>query len=155
MTPTDSENTTAPHTARELGEPQSDDAGKWYTAYAEDAENWSGTHDSREAAISYGENNYDEYFYVCRAGQRAEPLSAWIGADELIERANDAILDSDRCHPEADDDAIFDPTPEQEADLVRRIKAVCDAWQVAHGLQFIPRTFAWAEDYARIEVTHD
>jgi hypothetical protein len=102
---------------------------------------------TREEAITeavgerIGEDERGWTFYVVQAESKPEPIFDWLDLERPTERASLAIFDSDRVHDT--DDCVFAVSPEQEADLVRRLRAACDDWQAAHGLVFIPRTFTW------------
>jgi hypothetical protein len=124
----------------------------WYHAPHADSENWYGGIPTREECIEEAKGEYDDVFYVCRASNPPLRAAEWIGADELLERAEDSIFDSDRVCSEYDDGPIFECTPEQEADLVERVKRAVDEWQAAHSLTFKCRTFASMEVAERIEV---
>lgn len=80
-------------------------------------------------------------FEIAECRNRPVPLADWIGAERLLERADEEICDSDRRGSEFDDDTVFDVTPEQSADLISRIRRACDEWQAAHGLVFTVNTF--------------
>lgn len=113
----------------------------WWTPHEEAG--CSGPYKTREDAITAGRGERPwASFYVAQARQAPVLLGDWIGADELIERAEDAIMDSDRVTPDFDE-VVFEVTPAQEADLAARIKATCAVWQAGHGLTFVPRTFSW------------
>lgn len=81
-------------------------------------------------------------FYVVEARQDPLRLADWIGADDLLGRAEDGVYDSARISSECDDGPFFEVTPEQEADLAKRIREACDQWQAAHGLVFRCNTFS-------------
>lgn len=119
------------------------DGWKWFYAGHDEAENWQGPYDTREAAIKAGLSDLDEHdvIWVAEASNPKVMLADWIDADELIERASEAIMDSDRVSSEHDED-VFSVTPEQGADLAARIRQSCHDWQSAHGLIFTVHTFA-------------
>lgn len=82
-------------------------------------------------------------FSVIEATHDPLRLADWIYADTMLERADDALADSDRVSCEHDGNGPwFKATPEQEADLIQRVKAACDEWQAAHGLVFKSTTFS-------------
>ncbi len=114
---------------------------RWYYSRSEDNEYWEGGYDTREEAIAHGLSDYDgETFWIVVADNPPLRLSDWID-DDLLERADERLFDSDRASSEHDCDAIFEATREQETDLVERIKKACDEWQEAHGLIFRANTF--------------
>lgn len=120
--------------------------------------------DSRDDAISeatgecLGEFEQDgEWklsFHICEARKDPLNLSDWImDIDELLERAEESVGDSDRAS-EYDDPPYFDCTKEQQADLERRIKLACDDWQKAHGLVFTTWTFSASRNHEQVVVDH-
>lgn len=114
---------------------------QWYQARHEEG-SYSGPYATREDAIAEGRGEWDDDFgfWVAEATNPPVMLSDWIGADDLIERAEESIFDNERASGEWDD-SIFDASKEQKADLKERITAVCDEWQKAHGLTFQCSTF--------------
>lgn len=116
----------------------------WFYARFEDSETWSGGWQTKEEAIAEGREDFDsdDGFWVCLATNPPVRLADWIGASETLERANEAILDSDRCCSEADYNAApFDVKVDQQEDLASRLRKACDDWQEAHGLTFTVLTF--------------
>lgn len=85
---------------------------------------------------------------------RNDPLrmADWIDADHLLNRAEEAIYESDRVCGDYDDGIVFECTPGQELDLQKRIKAACDEWQEAHGLVFTVRTFSHIRNHEYVVV---
>ena len=81
-------------------------------------------------------------FHVVEARQDQLKLSDWVDAEQIIERADEALADSDRVSCENGDGPWFEATPDQDVDLTRRIKLACDEWQTAHGLVFHSNTFS-------------
>ena len=113
----------------------------WWQQKHEDSP-CEGPYESRDEAISAGRYEWDgEGFYVLQAASDPVKLSEWLGADRMIERAEEDIQDSDRYNADYDD-VIFDVKPDQEADLASRIKRACDEWQDEYGLRFVPCTFS-------------
>lgn len=123
-----------------MTEKQATASWQWHWAHHDD-EYWSVPFDSREAAIEAGRLEIESAgFFVAQAINSPIRLSAWIGADELFDQAEERIFDSDRASSEYDDE-IFSATKEQRHDLAERIKKACDEWQDAHGLSFHCSTF--------------
>ena len=137
----------------EVKERRPDDGWKWW---AGDSGEWytSGPHDTRDEAISCatgecrgefqdGEdgNKWKLGFHVVEARQDPLRLADWIRADSLLEIADEEVGEHDRAG-EYVGGAWFNTTPEQDADLVARIKRACDEWQAAHNLVFSARTFS-------------
>lgn len=92
--------------------------------------------------------------HVCEARKDPLRLCDWIGdADELLERAEESLGDSDRAS-EHDDPPYFDCTKDQQADLENRIKAACNDWQTAHGLVFTTWTFSASRNHEYVVVDH-
>lgn len=116
---------------------------QWYQARHEEG-SYSGPYATREDAIAEGRGEWgdddDVGFWIAEATDPPVKLSEWIGADDLLERAEESIFDNDRASMEWDD-LIFDASKEQEADLKARIIAACDEWQKAHKLTFHCSTF--------------
>lgn len=122
------------------------DHTKWYWARFDDTECWSGGVPTRDDAVRDGRSEFDDDvgFYITKASNPPVMLADWIGdADDLLTRAEESIMDSDRVSHEHDESGIFAATPEQIADLSARIRAACNEWQASHGLVFTVRTFAW------------
>lgn len=105
-----------------------------------------------EAAIAAGRRAYrGDPFWICKAKQGPVLLSDWAGFDEVLERAEEEIQDNGELAECDQDSVIFEVTAEQEADLVRTLKAACDEWQIRHGAVFQPRTFTGFRHVERIE----
>lgn len=138
--------------------------GAWQW-WAGSSEEWCtvGPEGTREAIIQAATNDslgefehegggWNLSFHIVEARQDPLRLADWIGADQLIERANDDMSDSDRVSSEYDDGPWFECTPEQEKDLEMRIKRACDEWQAAHGLRFSCSTFSHTRNSENIIV---
>ncbi|MDQ7775288.1 MAG: hypothetical protein Q4615_04895 [Paracoccus aminovorans] len=78
---------------------------------------------------------------LLEAQQAPLRLADWIGAEDALEKADEWVAESDRA-TEYDEGPWFEATPEQEADLVTRLRRACDEWQAAHGLIFNARSFS-------------
>ncbi len=90
--------------------------------------------------------------HVCEARKDSLWLSDWImEIDELLERADEAVSDSDRAS-EHDDPPYFDCKKEHQADLERRIKAACDEWQAANNLFFKTWTFSASRNHEHVVI---
>lgn len=126
----------------------------WYHS-ADEEQMSAGPFASREEAIadgkgygyasfpSEGENPVDLVsFHIQEAANDPLRLADWIGADRLIERADEEVSESDRVSSDWDDGAFFECTAGQEEDLQERIRRACDEWQAAHGLIFTCHTFS-------------
>lgn len=116
---------------------------QWYQARYEDG-SYSGPFATREEAVAEGRDEWgdddDAGFWVAEATNPPVMLSDWIGADDLIDRADESIFGDDRASCEWDH-SIFEASKEQKEDLKARIIAACDEWQKAHGLTFCCSTF--------------
>lgn len=134
--------------------------GWWHSRYEDSV--CSGPFATRDEAISAAvadggyaseEDGREVHrFWICEARNEPLRLADWISADTLLERADESVIESDRACSEFDDGLFFEATPEQDADLAKRIKAACDEWQAAHGLTFTCNTFShvWNQE----QVTH-
>lgn len=92
--------------------------------------------------------------HVLEARKDGLRLADWIGdADEILERADEAVLDSDRAS-ENDDDGFFNCTKEQQADLDRRLKQACNEWQEANNLNFETWSFSASRNHEYVVVDH-
>ena len=122
----------------------------WYQARFEEG-SYSGPHATREDAIAEGRDECDgDGFHIAEATNPPIRLADWIGADYMLERADESVFDNDRASNEWDD-VIFSATKEQEADLVVRIRTACDEWQAAHGLIFHCCSFEGMRNHEFIE----
>ncbi|NTG85841.1 hypothetical protein G6L15_06715 [Agrobacterium rhizogenes] len=135
--------------------------------WAGDNEEWMsvGPCVSREEAIAaatdecVGEFKDDDgqwklSIHVVEARQDPLRLADWIGADRLLEMADDQLCDSDRVSHEYEEGPWFAASTEQEADLAERIKRACDDWQAAHGLMFKSSTFTHTRNKDGVVVPH-
>lgn len=124
-----------------------------------------GPYDSRDEVVAaakserLGEFQDDEDvwklgFHICEAEKAPLRLADWIEADRLLERAEEALSDSDRVGCDGDDGPWFEATKEQEADLEKRIAAACDEWQAAHGLVFTCMTFSNSRHHEHVVCAH-
>ncbi|WP_353429219.1 hypothetical protein [Paracoccus denitrificans] len=127
---------------------------QWYSGRND--ENFSfGPCDTREEAIRLAVEDgmceersaddpevWENHIHLVEAQSAPLRLADWIGTDTLLERADEAVADSDRICHEHGDGPWFEATPEQEADLAARLCRACDEWQAAHGLTFTCRTFS-------------
>jgi len=80
-------------------------------------------------------------------------LADWIGADRLLERVEEDIFENDT----AAEDYVgpyVNCTPEQEADLVARVRRVCDDWQAENGVVISMITFTATRNADYIVVDH-
>lgn len=84
---------------------------------------------------------WEHRIHLIEAQQAPLRLADWIGAADALEKAEEWVAESDRA-TEYDEGPWFDATPEQDADLVTRLRRACDEWQAAHGLTFNVRSFS-------------
>ncbi len=119
-----------------------DDGWGWWSGY--DGENYNGPFASRVEAVA---SLSGEAGYIVEARQDPVDLASYVDAEDLLERAEDVAYDLSN----ENGDPIFEAKPEQIADLGKRLKAACDAWQVAHGLTFTPYRFTASRNEERIE----
>ncbi|AXQ93173.1 hypothetical protein LV780_04710 [Cereibacter azotoformans] len=122
-----------------------DDGGGWGWYAGSDGENYhTGPLASRDHAVAA---LYGEAGYIIEARQDLLPLSHYVDAEDILDRADECADDmkGDGCEP------IFEATPEQVADLDARLKRSCDEWQAAHGLRFKPCAFTASRNEAWIE----
>lgn len=124
----------------------------WWTS--QDAETYTeGPFASRAEAVEAGMNycmgeHVDERgtrmlrFYITEARQAPLNLGDWIDVDDIIQRAEEQLSESDRTAAECDEGPFFDYPGETFADLEARIKQACTDWQAAHSLIFTCKTFS-------------
>lgn len=123
----------------------------WYIAQDKDSDRWIGNHKTREEAIEHGRIEYDgEPFYVVEANNPPLRLSDWVDVDDVLDRAEDAVADSDRVCYEFDEPPYFEMLAEQKKDLEKRLTKAIDEWQDAHGLKFRVYTFDFMSNPERI-----
>lgn len=92
--------------------------------------------------------------HVCEATNPPIRLADWVGADRLIERAEDDLVDSDRVGHDFDEGPFFSCTAAQENDLLSAIKVACDEWQARNGLVFTCNTFLNMRNQEYLVVDH-
>ncbi|MFG1331226.1 hypothetical protein V5F41_08215 [Xanthobacter autotrophicus] len=93
-------------------------------------------------------------FHICEAEKAPLRLSDWIDFDDLMDRAEEAMSDSDRVGCDGDEGPWFDATKEQQADLEKRIHAACNEWQTDHGLVFTCMTFSSIRHDEQVVCSH-
>lgn len=98
---------------------------EWWSGSSD--EYFTSSHDTREEAIAALDG---EGGYIVEARQDPIKLSNFIDADYLLEWAEENVERSENL------DAVFDVTPQQEADLGHRLREACDQWQLENGLVF-------------------
>jgi len=137
---------------------------QWWSGRDEEWMEW-GPFDSREQAIETARQDacgefQDEdgvwrvYIALCEARQDPLRLADWIGADDLLESAEERLADSDRVASENDEGPWFKCTTEQEASLIYRIKMACDEWQKVHGIIFKSSTFSACRNTESVVMSH-
>jgi len=91
--------------------------------------------------------------YIIEARQDPVKLSDYADLEGAIERAHEGSYDLIG----EDGDPIFEVTPEQEKDLIARLKAAADQWQADHKLVFTPRMFTATRNAEKIAegVSHE
>ena len=120
------------------------DDWKWWSGTNE--EWYTQSHETREEAIQSLEG---EGGYIIEARQDPVPLSGYFRADDFLEHADETLSGSDLGHPEGD--ALFECSPEQAADLEKRVRSAIDAWQEANGLKFVPAMFTASRNAEYVE----
>ncbi len=127
-------------------------AGWWYAAH-EDDEMWQGPHPTREAAIQAARDEAPAWdsFWICQAFTQPLDLANYAGVDCILERAEEAISESERINYEFEEGPFFEVTPEQEKDLEGHLRHAIYLWQAKHGLQFECRTFSAMRDYEEVK----
>lgn len=113
----------------------------WHHARHDDSELWSAGFATLAEAVADGRAQHDGAFYVQQASNPPLRLADWIDLETLLERADEAVLESDRAHAEFDEGPFFEASTKQLDDLETRLKRACDEWQAAHALVFTCRTF--------------
>lgn len=128
------------------------DGWKWWAGSSEE---WMaiGPCETKEQAIDEAKQDgigewkdetgkWFQSFHVVEARQDPLTLSEWVGADWMLERADEQLCDSDRVSCEYDDGPWFECTKDQEDDLIGSVKKAIDDWQDRHGLVFTCTTFS-------------
>ena len=110
------------------------DCPQWFWWSSTDEEHYDGPFKTRAQAVAELDG---EPGWVCEAHQASLRLADFVDAEAVLERAEDLACD----YSNEDADTIFEPSPEQTADLDARIKSAVNDWQDAHGLRFIPWSF--------------
>lgn len=100
-----------------------------------------------------GEGSRTATIHLCEAKQDPLRLADWVAAEETLDRADEALVTSDRISSENDDGPWFEAMPEQAQDLRRRIEQACDEWQAAHGLVFTCATFSDSRNHETLVVS--
>jgi hypothetical protein len=137
---------------------------KWFW-YAGQNEEWFtvGPCDCKEQAIDEAvDSNIGEFqdedgkwflgIHVLEAAKDDVLLSKYFDVESAIENANERLGEDD--YSEYVDPSFFDMTPQQEQDLVERIKQTIDNWQQEHNLVFKTNMFTKTrnEEYIVIPV---
>lgn len=142
----------------------SHDGWRWYSG--RDGEIYQfGPYDNKAAAVADAQNDACGEFqddngvwkvgvHLCEATNPPIRLADWIGANSIIERAEDDLVDSDRVGHDFDDGPFFSCTPEQEVDLEVALKAACDEWQTRNNLIFKCNTFQNIRNAEYLVVDH-
>lgn len=119
------------------------DAWAWYAGTSEDGVFPIGPHATRDDAIAEAREYGWEQCVVAEATNPPVKLSGYLcDVEDLLERADERLLESDRVNYEFDEDGVFTVTTAQAADLASSLRAAADDWQRRHGLVFKVRTFA-------------
>jgi hypothetical protein len=126
----------------------------WYASA--DAEVYKIKEDSREAVILAAKaermgESYDESgnpclrFYICEASKydlRIADYAIRSDKDELFEDIEENASQWDFGNPDGGSGDIFACSDKARADLVERLKAACEQWQVDHKLSWESWAFA-------------
>lgn len=141
------------------------DGWKWF-AGTNDEYFSIGPHETRDEAIETARQDACGEFqdedgvwkvgvHVVEARQDPLRLSIFIDVDHMLERAEEDVSESEFVNYDyGDDGPFFSATQDQEADLAARIKRVCDEWQDAHGLAYVPRAFSASRNHDYVVVRH-
>lgn len=124
-----------------------------------------GPHNSREDAISEAQSDASGEFqdndgvwkvgvHIVEACNPPLLLSRYFRTDDILERAEETLSDSDRVGAEGDEGPWFECTVAQDRDLQDRVRRAIDEWQAAHGLVFTCRTFAGMRNDEYVVVPH-
>ena len=108
---------------------------KWYVGHYEETFT-SGPYDTRDEAVQIARDEY-EGAWIIEAYKRPLKLSSFFDEDRFLEDAEEDCSDLGN----EDGDAIFYVTDAQAHDLVTRVRATIDQWQLDHGLVFMPWIF--------------
>lgn len=126
----------------------SDKNWKWY-AGSNDEYFCVGPCETRDAAIDEGRQNFgdDTGFHIIEAEKSNVTLADYMGADTVLEEAEERVCDLG----DEDGTPIFDVTEDQEKDLISHLRSACDAWQIKHKLIFVPWRFTSSRNAEFIE----
>lgn len=109
------------------------DKWDWWVGSSE--ERYSTQCGTREEAVEIAREEYDDGAWIVEAqGPAYLKLSEYFDADGFIEMADERAFDDHA--DEENPDALFETTPEQNADLQAAVRAAIDAWQERHDLTF-------------------
>lgn len=109
---------------------------KWYVGHSEDYFT-GGPYDTRDEAVYIAKEEF-EGGWILEAHKRPVKLSAYFDEDQFLEHAGERSYDLSG----EDGEPIFDVTDAQAHDLVTRVRAAIDQWQLDHGLVFMPWVFS-------------
>lgn len=131
----------------------------WWAAYNDEGIYTVGPCNTREEVINKATQEFVPdtegklVIWLCEATHEAVRIADWIDLDSLLDTAENNLSQSSHTASGIEDDRIFDCTVDQEADLISRIRTVCNQWQKDHGLVFQTKTFSDVRN-EQIVVTH-
>lgn len=140
-----------------------DNADGWEWWAGSDEENMTiGPCDTREAAIGEATDDRSGEFeaedgtwklsvHVVEARQDPLLVSDW-AFHYFISNADERLSESSRVAAENDEGPWFVCSPEQEENLVAKLKKVCDQWQQENTLEFISYTFSATRNESHVVI---
>jgi hypothetical protein len=118
------------------------DNWKWY--YSLDDDFFQGPFETKSEALSELDGSHG---WIMEAYKVPLMLSDCIGIDDVFDTAEESAYDLSN-----EGENLFDVTPQQSADLKKRLKKACDDWQSDHSLVFVPWIFSHTRNRHEVNI---